>query len=246
MIGAGLFVTGTDTGVGKTVVTAALAAALRGRGLRIGVMKPVESGCERRDGALFPADAIFLREVSGCEAPLDVVSPYRMERAIAPALAAEAEGVAISLDRIAEAYATLAAEHDIVLVEGAGGLLAPLTSDLTMLDLALRLRLPLLIVARNTLGTINHTALTVRAARTAGASIAGIILNETTPARDDSSSGNADALRRWGGALLLGWLRAMPSLEPGELGRGGNERIDIDSLLRVLNMGAEPTHWGTE
>ena len=244
MIGAGLFVTGTDTGVGKTVVTAALAVALRQRGLRVGVMKPVESGCERRDGALFPADATFLRQASGCEAPLDLVSPYRMERPLAPALAAELEGVAISLDRIAQAYDALSSGHDIVLVEGAGGLLAPLADDLTMLDLARRLRLPLLVVARNALGTINHTALTVGAARAAGAPIAGVILNDTAPAQDDASGSNADSLRRWGGAPLLGWLRAMPSLELEGLGRAGNERIDIDSLLRVLNMGAEPTHWG--
>src|SRR5579864_6878468 len=157
----GLFITGTDTGVGKTRVTAILAVALRQRGLRVGVMKPVESGCLVENGQLLAQDSHFLRQISGCTAPPEIITPYMFREPLAPAIAAQHAGQEIDLDHIAYCYEMLAAEHDIVLVEGAGGLLVPLTRQQNFLDLAARLNLPILVIARNVLGTINHTALTV-------------------------------------------------------------------------------------
>jgi len=133
---SGIFITGTNTGVGKTVVTAALTLALRDRGLRVGVMKPAETGCPEEEGGLQPQDALFLRGISGCETPLEVINPYALREPLAPALAAEFDGVQIDLAHIRASYRRLENEHDIVLVEGAGGLLVPLTSSATMLDLA--------------------------------------------------------------------------------------------------------------
>jgi dethiobiotin synthetase len=228
----GLFITGTDTEVGKTVVTAVLAAVLAGRGLRVGVMKPAESGCPVQDGQLVPPDAMFLREAAACSAPLELVNPYRFAPPVTPALAAELAGVTIEIAHIQACYAQLAATHDIVLVEGAGGLLAPLTAEWSMHDLATALQLPILIVARNILGVINHTALTVTVARQT-VPVIGIILNDQSPNVHPAEQSNADSLRRWGRAPLLGRVPYTPTLERNVLQSLGNN-LDIDALLQAL------------
>lgn len=230
----GLFVTGTDTGAGKTVVTAALAAALHARGLRVGVMKPVESGCLQGEDGLRPLDALFLQAASGCDAPLALVNPYALAHPLAPALAAELEGVDIDIGYIRECYQRLSANHDIVLVEGAGGLLAPLTGQLTMRDLAADLDLPVLLVAGNCLGVINHTALTVEAIRQRGLPLVGVILNHISPQVDEAVRTNAESIRRWGGAPLLGEVPYMTELEHGQLSSLG-KRLGVDELLNALN-----------
>jgi dethiobiotin synthetase len=139
-------------------VAAGLAAVLQEKGIDVGVMKPVESGCLRKDGILIPEDAILLREMSGSRDELKLVNPYSLEHPLMPALAAEREGVEIRPDVIREAYFTLASRHDIVLVEGAGGMLVPLTSDHLMDRSGERIGgLPILIVTRMILGTLNHT-----------------------------------------------------------------------------------------
>jgi dethiobiotin synthetase len=199
----GLFIIGTDTGVGKTFVGGAIGMALRSRGLQVGVMKPVESGCDLVSGELMPADAEYLRETSGCGAPLATVCPYRLAEPLAPALAAERAGVQIELLHIRECFAQLQAEHDVLLVESAGGLLTPLTDTHTMRDLAVAMGLPVIVVARNVLGAINHTALTVGGAREAGLNVLGIVLNHSERSDDAAARSNAEALTRWGGAPVL-------------------------------------------
>jgi dethiobiotin synthetase len=208
-----LFITGTDTGVGKTVVAAALAVAFRRRELRVGVLKPVESGCPTEGGRPRPLDALFLRDASGCAAPLETINPYALSEPLAPALAAERAGIAIDLGRIEQCFQTLAASHDIVLVEGAGGVLSPLYGDLTMLDIAIRLALPVLIVAANVLGVINHSALTVGAIEQRGLRVLGIVLNDRCAERDSATGTNEGALRRWGGAEVLATLPYVASLD---------------------------------
>lgn len=226
----GLFITGTDTGAGKTMVTAALAAALRRRGWRVGVMKPVETGCLREDGRLVPEDAVLLRRASSCTAPLDVINPYALREPLAPALAAEREGVVIAMAHLRACHERLAAEHDLMLVEGAGGLLVPLTATSTMLDLASELNLPLLIVARNVLGVINHAALTVRVAQQGGVPVAGVVLNHTAPGGDLAMETNAAAIRRWVPAPLLAELPYREERNDEALAALG-ERLDIESIL---------------
>lgn len=195
------------------MITAALAVALRERRLRVGVMKPVETGCRREDGRLIPEDALFLLQASGSSAPLDLVNPYALSEPLAPALAMERQGVQLELERIHACYSELAGGHDVVLVEGAGGLLVPLADRLTMLDLAADLRLPLLIVARNALGVINHASLTVAVARRRGVPVLGIVLNHPTPEQDLTTQTNAEALRRWAGASLLAEIPYMSTLQ---------------------------------
>jgi dethiobiotin synthetase len=232
----GLFITGTDTGVGKTQITAILAVVLRQRGLRVGVMKPAETGCLLECGRWMAQDSLFLRQISGCTAPPELVTPYTFRAPLAPALAAQYEGQFVDLSHIKHCYEQLATEHDIVLVEGAGGLLVPLTEHESYLDLAAYLHLPILVVARNILGTINHTALTVCVAAQ-HCDVLGIILNTSTPdQQDESQTSNYEALRRWGRAPLLGYVPYAQERTPERL-LTLSEGIDIDVILApFLNL----------
>ncbi|WP_411282232.1 dethiobiotin synthase [Gemmatimonas sp.] len=171
-------VTGTDTGIGKTVVTCALAARARGLGLRVAAMKPIESGVLERpvsDRGL-ASDADRLRAACGATLPLSVVRPYVLEEPLAPMMAARRAHVTIDLGVLDTALAQIEQDADVVLVEGAGGLLVPITAAISYLDLFARWRTPLLLVAGNKLGVLNHVLLTVRAAEAGGVPIRAIVL----------------------------------------------------------------------
>jgi dethiobiotin synthetase len=202
-MGNGIFITGTDTGVGKTLVACGIAALLRDWGYKIGVMKPAETGCEEKDGQLFPEDAVRLKEASGCVEPLDKVCPYPLKDALAPSVAAERSGVTIDIGRIAALYAEISSKHDITIVEGAGGLLVPLLPHYTYADLAKLLKLPVLVVAANRLGSINHLLLTVEHASCRGLRVLGYILNHLESQPSLAAETNAEALR---------YLTAVPCL----------------------------------
>jgi len=194
-----LFITGTDTGVGKTFVACALATALRAGGRRVAVMKPIETGVERD-----PEDALRLAAAAADPAPLDDVCPYRLRAPLAPAVAARLEGVVIDVERIVRLVARRTAAADVLLVEGAGGLLVPLAGRTTWLELAARCRLPVLIVAANRLGAINHCALTARVANTAGLLVRGFVLSQTSAAPDASAATNAEVIAGLTGLPCLG------------------------------------------
>jgi dethiobiotin synthetase len=188
----GLFVTGTDTGVGKTEVSCALVAGARAAGVDVVAMKPAQSGVTPGE----PTDADLLHAASGGVEPLEALCPYSFAAPLAPAVAARLEGRAVSLEAIVLRARALAARHDAVLVEGAGGLLVPLTERETYADLAVALGLPVLVVARAGLGTVNHTALTVEALRARGLVLAGIVLNRTCDTDDPSVPYNAAEIAR--------------------------------------------------
>lgn len=192
----GLFITGTDTGVGKTFVAAGLARLLSERGLRVGVMKPVETGCDRRGDDLVPPDALQLLTAAGGDQDLSSVCPYRFEAPLAPDVAARREGRSIEPGLIHDRFRTMAASHEVVLVEGAGGLLVPIWERYTMADLAGDLGLPLLVVAASRLGAVSHTLLTLEHARFRGLPVAAYVLNQLTRYTDDAMSTNADLLAR--------------------------------------------------
>jgi dethiobiotin synthetase len=173
----GIFITGTDTGVGKTYVGVGITSALRKLGVDVGVMKPAETGCRRRGGELIPADAVALMKASGSRDPLDLVNPYRFSKPLAPSVAAALEGERVEKTEILAAYRKLKQRHEFMLVEGAGGIMVPLSDDYLYLDLVKDLKLPVMIVARPSLGTINHTLLTIMALRSAKVTIAGIVIN---------------------------------------------------------------------
>ena len=203
----GWFVTGTDTGVGKTVVTCALARALRTRGANVGVMKPIETGV----GGDGPLDALALREAAGCDDPLDTICPQQFALPAAPSVAAEAEGRQVDLAAVRSAFARLAARRSPLLVEAAGGLLAPAAAGVTMADLARELGLPLLLVTRSALGTINHTRLAIEAVRARGLPLAGVVISHGSGPLSGADEANCQALRDELGPLRVG---EVPPLTP--------------------------------
>lgn len=167
----GLFIIGTDTGVGKTVITAALAIALRSKGVDVGVMKPVSTGGKR------PMDALFLKKAAQVDDPLDWINPVHLTPPLAPWVASRVTGQKISLQKIRQAYRWLQAKHSFLLVEGIGGLLVPITASFTILDLAREFGLPVVVIARAGLGTLNHIGLTLHALKEAKLKVAGVVMN---------------------------------------------------------------------
>ncbi|MFC4077591.1 dethiobiotin synthase [Salinithrix halophila] len=172
--GRGFFITATDTGVGKTWVTAGLALALRERGYSIGVMKPAQSGHRREDPE---GDGMILKHWTGAKDPIHKMVPYSWSLPVAPGLAARLAGETIDKHHLLERLTSLSQRYDAVLVEGAGGWMVPLGIDWTIADLAADIGWPVLIVARPNLGTVNHTALTAMAIRRWGLEPVGVILN---------------------------------------------------------------------
>ena len=173
-----LGVTGTDTGIGKTVVAGALTALAREEGLDVAAMKPVETGVERGGP---DTDAVLLREAAGGTDPLELVCPVVLPEPLAPSVAARRAGREVKLDLLDEALETISKDRDMVVVEGAGGLLVPVTLGVGFDALFRRWSLDVVIVAGNRLGVLNQTLLTVQAARSAGLEIRGIVLNDLSP-----------------------------------------------------------------
>jgi dethiobiotin synthetase len=194
----GLFITGTDTGVGKTVVAAAIANHFRRRDLRVGVCKPIATGCVHRRGGLVSEDAEFLAHHADSDFPLEVICPQRFAEPLAPAVAAERAGENVDWRVIDQALREIAAASDVLIVEGVGGVLVPLDSKHLVLDMARWLALPTVIVARPGLGTINHTLLTSLALRGAGVPIAGVVINQyPAETADAAEETNPAVIEHW-------------------------------------------------
>jgi dethiobiotin synthetase len=185
----GLFITGNDTGVGKTYVAALIARSLLAAGQRVGVYKPAASGCRREDGQLISDDAELLWRAAGSPGELERVCPQRFAAPLAPHLAARAEGRELDAGLLREGLQYWQERSDVVLVEGAGGLMSPLGDEEYVADLAYELEYPLVVVARNAIGVINQTLQTLIAAATFrhGLGITGIVLNRVSSADDDPS-----------------------------------------------------------
>ena len=235
-----LFVTGTDTGVGKTLVGRILCAAARAAGLRVAPFKPFESGCARDpSGALLPADAVALRAACGLDdascAPT-ICNVYSFSEPVAPGNAARRAGTAVDEERVLAAWADLRARFELLIVEGAGGLLVPLGDRLLVADLAARLGAPLLIVGRDALGTINHTLLTVNEARRRGLRVAGVVLARATPAMTPDLEHNRGEIARLGQVQVFGTLPFVPdaeALEPARLVTLAAGALDLAAILRA-------------
>lgn len=243
-----VLIAGTDTGVGKTVVTALLAACLRRRGVNAGVMKPVSSGCVQTDRGLVSPDAMLFERALGPLDPPELVNPVRYRAPLAPSVAARKEGRALDLPALDAAFEEMSRRYDVLLVEGVGGLLVPLEGRFTVADLALRWKLPLLVVARPGLGTINHTALTVLHARARDIPVAGFVFNSCRCDAPPPRQGVRDARERSveqaaeGGVLsadnaaCIGKLCEAPFL--GSIPRGGADPVAPDSWDRLLAAAA--------
>jgi len=200
---ASYFVTGTDTGVGKTVVTLGLMRCLQDRGRRVVAMKPVASGCQRTSRGLRNDDALLLLQQSSLPLEYSEVNPYAFEPAIAPHLAAAEAGCRIELATIGTAYRRLATQADQVCVEGIGGWLVPLNEAQTTADLASELGLGIILVVGMRLGCLNHALLTQAAIAAAGLHFAGWVANQPPPGCERVGE-NIDTLRSRLAAPLLG------------------------------------------
>ncbi|HNB70999.1 MAG TPA: dethiobiotin synthase [Acidobacteriota bacterium] len=207
--GKGIFITGTDTGIGKTTVGAALVAALVATNQTVRVVKPVESGClPDKEGNLMPADALELRHASsfpGC--PLAEVNHYALAEPLAPAVAAERAGVELDLAKCVNLVRQAQATADWVVVEGAGGLLVPLAGNrqsgyITVADFIQLLGFPALVIARTRLGTINHTLLTLNELERRNMSCLGVILNQSDPQKGLEDEDNVHVLQALGVRVL--------------------------------------------
>lgn len=196
----GIFVTGTDTDVGKTFVSCALARGLREAGVDVGVMKPSETGVPPEG----PMDARALVAAAGVDDPLELVCPLQYAVPAAPLASARAEGRSVDLEVPMRAFATLATRHDFMLVEGAGGLLVPFDDETSMADFAARLGLPLLVVARASLGTINHTLLTLEACERRGLEVVGVVISHADGVLSEADAMNLMLLREALGERLIG------------------------------------------
>jgi dethiobiotin synthetase len=192
----GLFFTGTDTGVGKTFVTSWVARALRGRGHAFGVCKPVATGARREGTGWLSEDTVALARAAGLPDDWARVTPWAFADPVAPPVAARRCGTTLTLPLLVEAVHRCASPPAPVLVEGIGGLLCPLTEHETVADLAALLGLAVVVVARRSLGTLNHTLLTLEVARSRGLSLAGVVVNETTPCTGLAEETNVEELRR--------------------------------------------------
>ncbi len=232
----GIFILGTDTGVGKTVVSAGIALALRERGLKVGVMKPVATGCYGPDGHLISQDAVYLFEAAENEyAPL--TSPSRFRHPLAPSVAAMLEKREVALDRIRDAYMELQKHYDFMIVEGIGGLLVPVAKNYFVANLIRDFKLPVVIVARASLGTINHTLLTVDGSIVRGFEIRGIIFNRIPTVNYSLAEiTNPKIIHELTGIPLLGSIPEMEDIDVdscryGRLKEVFLERVDIDRIL---------------
>lgn len=169
----GIFIIGTDTEIGKTVIAGGVAASLKQSKVNVGVMKPISTGD--------PSDAQFLKHAAQVDDPIALINPIHLRYPLAPSVSARLEGIQIDLSTINTAFTQLQQKYDFMIVEGVGGIAVPLNNDFLVAHLVSQLKLPVLIVAHAGLGTINHTVLTVAFARQFNLKIAGIVLNQFQP-----------------------------------------------------------------
>jgi dethiobiotin synthase len=236
----GIFITGTGTGVGKTIVTAAILRAARAAGIDAMPFKPVQTGAVDGPYGLRAPDVEFCLAAAGLRPKPDeaaLMAPLLYKPACSPHLAGRIEGRPADLDTIRSCAETLLARHDAVIVEGAGGVMVPLNDSATMLDLMAALGLPVLVVAINGLGTINHTLLTLAALRQAKLDVSGVVLNQPDPpARGDEfiRLDNPETIARFGGVAVLGDIPYAGNLAAGNAAGWARAEAGLTGMATIL------------
>ncbi len=238
---AGYFITGTDTGVGKTIVSAAILRGFIKKGIKVGAMKPIETGCLNKDGILLPSDGMFLRDMAEMNDPLDLVTPIKFENPLSPLAASRLEDIYIDLDRIFRVFETLKKKYDYIIVEGIGGLMVPIFEEQKkktksfyfVRDLIKDMGLEVIVVSRPTLGTINHTLLTVEALKNKKIPIKGFIINYSNVIKDDiSEKTNPPILREILDIPLLGIIPYLAELNKDNIGETALKSLNFESLIK--------------
>lgn len=244
----GIFITGTDTGVGKTIVSAAIIRALVKKGIKVGAMKPIETGCasKLRVKELIPSDGIFLKDAAGMDDSIDLIVPIRFEQPLAPMVASDLEKRPVDLNKVFSAYKKLSNKYEFMVVEGVGGLLVPIhrftasgvplhRSAYFVSDLIKDLNLPVIVVARPTLGTINHTLLTVNYALREGLDVLGVIINyHMPPAGDIAEKTNPDVLKELCPVPIIGILPYIGDITKDNI---NDAQAHTASVLKILLYG---------
>lgn len=229
-----IFVTGTDTDIGKTVVTAGIAAVMQSLGYKAGVYKPFQSGAEEKNGFFVSPDLAFVKKI---DFYVETLSSYTLKAPTAPLIAAEIDGVTMNLQMIQNEFNALKNRCETVLVEGAGGLMVPVIPEKTMADVIKLLNLPALIVARPDLGTVNHTLLTINQAESMGIEIAGVIINRYPEGTQDIAIKTAPRLiEEYSDTKVLGIIPNIANFEnikPGELLNIFINSVDIEQIFKI-------------
>jgi len=233
---AGIFITGTDTEVGKTIVSAGLALCLRDRGIKVGIMKPVATGCYGPEERLISHDAAFLMEASEGQFP-PLHSPVRFRNPLSPNVASMLEKKELNVDRILKSFRELGKHYDYMIVEGIGGIMVPLKKDYYVANLIRDMKLPMIVVSYAGLGAINHTLLTVDAAMIRGLEIKGIIFNRVSISNYSLAElTNPKVIHDLSGVPILGSLPDIDDLQVescnfGKLKEVFQERIQVDKIV---------------
>jgi len=222
----GLFVIGTDTGVGKTTIAGALARSLLTRGINCGVMKPIETGCERKGKELIPADGVYLKSAARSTESLNLIAPCRYQAPLSPYAAVLQGERSMDGASILSAFQKLESRHDFMILEGLGGLLVPLNEREELMDLVKEIDLPVLLVARSGLGTLNHSLLSIRYGRAHGVRFSGLLLNCTRSDQAASEKTNLKILSERAEAPVMG---PFPVLSP----RSERESFIEESRVRL-------------
>jgi len=241
----GFFITGTDTGVGKTIVTAALVKAAQSLGFRAVGMKPIETGCQKTvesrqhtaygNDFLIPADGMFLRNMAGAKESLDLITPVRFENPLAPMPASEREEIPVDMEKITNAFAALAYKYTVLIIEGIGGILVPITKDYSVLDMAKDFGLPVIVVTRPGLGMINHTLLTVNYALEEGLPVAGIIINYHQPAEGTiAEQTNPAVLATICPVPILGIFPHLKNIESDTIEEAALTNLNLEMIKKYL------------
>ncbi|MCB2187024.1 MAG: dethiobiotin synthase [Deltaproteobacteria bacterium] len=240
----GVFVTGTDTEVGKTVVSAALVLALRDEGVDAGYLKPVASGGVELGGRLISPDALTVARLTGLPDPLDQLSPYCLKHPLAPLVAGRLEGWKTPISQVLKVTHQAMTSHDFTVVEGVGGVMVPVTSRHILLDLIVDLGFPVIIVGRPGLGTINLTLLTIHAVRDRGVKVLGFIFSGPDPnlPEDPAITHNPGIITEFSGIPYLGNLpwrtqAGEEELSGPDLSRAAREHLDLAPLLDLTGRG---------
>ncbi|MEN2986626.1 MAG: dethiobiotin synthase [Thermodesulfovibrionaceae bacterium] len=235
---AGYFITATDTGVGKTIVTAALLRGFIKKGFKVGAMKVIETGCLDKDGILLPSDGMFLRDMAEMSESLDLITPIQFENPVSPLVASRLENVKIEIEKIFKAFEVLKKKYEYLFIEGIGGLMVPIYEEKKrksfyfVRDLIKNLELPVIIVTRPTLGTINHTLLTIEALRSKKISIRGFIINFSEPPKNDiAEKTNPNILKEILDIPLLGVFPYLSELTKDKIGETALAHLKIEELI---------------
>lgn len=235
-----IFITGTDTGVGKTAVSVGLCSFLSLRkNLDIGVMKPFESGLTKARRSELSSDAEFLKEASGSHDGLSEISPYTFVAPLAPETAASQENIVIDMNMVNATYKRLLERHDMLVVEGAGGVFVPIKKGFFFADLMKAWDIPVIIISRLGLGTINHTLLTNAFLQSRGIKVLGVILNDMEGGKDPAAETNPEVLRAYLNVPVFGIFPHTKEMLNGAINRASLAEIfavniDTESILKAL------------